>query len=312
MAVRICAIAVAFALGALGVGVAPAAASGVGPTADSISIMGVSGGDLGYIRQNETSFWVCANNVQDPAGVKTVTMNVSAIGKRYPGYDLTKVPMTRNWSKTSTCPGFAYAPGTTWGATWASNNPLPEGTYQYSVTMTDYLGNQTTQTGSVIVDNTPPKALDVQSTNGGATVGEAEQGDSITYSFSEPLQSFIAPPGGRSVVVHITDAGSNDVLSVWNPSNTHDEGYMGSVSLGGDYVPATTTFGATGTPSTIAQSPTDPTKVIVTLGTPSGPTNTVTGVHQMVWSTGTGAFDRAGNHEVAGTVYQSNPSGPAF
>ena len=48
-------------------------------------------------------------------------------------------------------------------------------------------------------------------------------------------------PGGRNVVVHIDNNGSNDVLSVWSAGNTHNDGYEGTVALGGDYVSTNTT-----------------------------------------------------------------------
>ena len=42
--------------------------------------------------------------------------------------------------------------------------------------------------GAVTIDNTAPKATDMQSAKGGTTVGLAEENDSITFTFSEPVE----------------------------------------------------------------------------------------------------------------------------
>jgi hypothetical protein len=307
------ALAAVLALAAMGVAAAPAAADDtVGPTADSLSITSFAGGDIGFIRQG-MRIYVCANNVVDggatPTGVKSVTMNISSFGLPYTGYDLTKMTMSNNPNKTGICRGSFNS----WEGDWPARKPLPEGPYSYSVTMTDFAGNATTMSDTGTMDNTPPKPKDVQTSNGGATVGKAEQGDSITFSFNEIMSRMLGDdaPTNRNVVVHIDNGGSNDVLSVWVEGNQRQDYYVGTVKLGGDYVSANRTFGATGTPSTIVRGSTPGTSV-VTLGTPSGSTNTVTGSHTMVWSPSPNAMDRPGNPLVVSTIIESGTGDPDF
>ena len=101
------------------------------------------------------------------------------------------------------------------------------------------------------------------------------------------------------------------MLSVWIEGNSRQDYYTGTVKLGGDYVSANRTFGATGTPSTIARGSTPGTNVI-TLGTPSGTTNKVTGSHTMVWTPSAYAMDRPGNPLVVSNITESGPGDPDF
>src|SRR5438874_1204300 len=79
------------------------------------------------------------------------------------------------------------------------------GTNTYSITCTDNASNAGTQSGfAVTVDNTAPTGTDVQTTNAsGGTVGRAELGDTITLTFSEPMDpnSVLAGWGGASTNV---------------------------------------------------------------------------------------------------------------
>ena len=307
------ALAAVLALAAAGVAAAPASADDlVGPTADSLSITSFAGGDIGFIRQG-ARIYVCANNVVDggdtPSGVKSVTMDISSFGLPYTGYDLTKMVMTNSAYKTGICRGTFN----NWEGDWPARKPLPEGPYSYSVTMTDFAGNSNTMSDTGIMDNTPPKPTDVQTSNGGTTVGKPEQGDSITLSFNEIMSRVLGDdaPTTHNVVVHIDNSGSNDVLSVWAEGNQHQDYYKGTVKLGGDYVSANRTFGATGTTSTLVRGSTPGTNVI-TLGTPSGTTNKVTGSHTMVWSPSANAMDRPGNPLVVSTITESGAGDPDF
>ena len=40
----------------------------------------------------------------------------------------------------------------------------------------------------MVVDNTAPSGTDVEAVNGGATVGKAEAGDVVSFTFSEPIE----------------------------------------------------------------------------------------------------------------------------
>ncbi len=70
-----------------------------------------------------------------------------------------------------------------------ATTPQAAGSKSFSITAADVAGNGGTTGGfSVIVDNTAPTGTDMQTTNVvGGTTGLAETGDTITLSFSEPM-----------------------------------------------------------------------------------------------------------------------------
>ena len=173
------------------------------------------------------------------------------------------------------------------------------GARAYTVRATDVVANASGSTAfTVEVDNTRPTASDVGTLNGAATAGKPEAGDSISFTFSEPmdpagiLSGWTGP--GASVVVRITDGGllGNDILTIRNAANSVDLP-LGRVDLGAPgYVPATQDFGSTGTPSMMTLSGNT---IVVQLGTPSGTAGSVLVAVNMTWTPSAGPFDRAGN-----------------
>jgi hypothetical protein len=270
-----------------------AAPDWVAPTAASSTIQKAEGGTPGYIRQGGAyRVYASVADAGNPAsGVASVTGNVSAI--------------TSGVGATALSSGSFTIAGQTYGyrsASLTAGAVLSAGAHTYSLTSADSSGNGRTQTGfSVVVDNTVPSASDVQSANkAGGIAGRPEIGDTITFSFSEPVDpnSVLAGWSGSatSVVVHIDNLifGNNDGLSVYNAVNTAVLPF-GSVNLErADYVSGDSTFGKTGTASTMVQSGN---AITITLGTIAGPPTTAGGTGTMVWSPSAAATDRAGNAE---------------
>jgi hypothetical protein len=184
-------------------------------------------------------------------------------------------------------------------ATLTANGTLAAGTYSYSLASKDLVGNSRTQSGyTVIVDNTVPTAADIQTAGkSGGIAGRPEIGDSVTYTFSEPIDphSILANWTGAatSVVVRMTNV-TGDPLTVYNPANT-TQLPLGSVAMGrNDYVNASATFGASGTASTMVQSGNS---ITITLGTASSGPTTAASNSTMIWTPSASAYDRAGNAE---------------
>ena len=265
-----------------------AAADWVAPSA-SASVIGKSqGGVPGYIRQGGT--YMVYANVSDsgaPAsGIAGVTANASAI--------------TTGQTAAVLSAGSFPIGGVTYGhrsGTLTAGASLAAGTYSYSLTSKDLASNSRTQSGyTVIVDNTAPTAADVQTANKtGGTAGRPELGDSITFTFSEPIDptSIIANWDGTatSVVVRVTNA-TGDPLTVYNAANA-TQLPLGSVNLGrNDYVTASATFGASGTASTMVLSGN---AITITFGTASAGPSTASTNGTMTWTPSASAYDRAGN-----------------
>lgn len=258
------------------------------PTVSSSVIAKTVGYTPGYIKQGGT-FYVYANisDGGNPAsGVSTATADVSAVTVAQTAVALA--------SGSFSVGGVSYNRRS---GSLTATAVLPAGTYAYSISMTDVAGNSRIQTGfSVEVDNTAPAASDIQTANGGSIVGRADIGDTITYTFSEPIDpnSILAGWTGASqnVVVRLNQVTGNDTVTIYNSANTTQLPF-GTVQLGrSDYTSSSRTFGATGTPSTMVMSGN---AITFTLGTQSGAASTAAGTGTMNWTPSTTAQDRAGN-----------------
>jgi len=244
----------------------------------------------GFIRQGGTYF-VYANVADAGAGcsasgIATVTANVSTI--------------TTGATAVALVAGSYSVGGVTYNyrsASTTANAALAAGAKAYSIFSTDNASNSQTQSGyNVTVDNTAPTATDVQTANGGATVGSPEAGDTLTLTYSEIVdpQSILAGWTGAAtnVVVRITNAGGGDLVTIRNAANSAQLP-LGSVDLTGtQYVTADRDFGATGTASSMVQSGAS---ITITLGTPSGSIGTQGPPKAMIWTPSATATDRAGN-----------------
>ena len=244
----------------------------------------------GYIRQGGT-YHVYANVADGgggctPSGISTVRTNVSTITTGQ-----TSVAVTAGSFSVG---GVAYGFRT---ASITANASLAAGTHTYSITSTDVLANAQTQTGfTVIVDNTRPTGADIQTANGGSIVGRPELGDSVTYTFSEPIdpQSVLAGWTGAStnVVARVIQNTGGDQLTIRNAANSAALPFGTANLIGTGYVTANRDFGATGTPSTMVQSGNS---ITVTFGTASGATTTQATAGVVSWPPTTTLTDRAGN-----------------
>lgn len=194
------------------------------------------------------------------------------------------------------------------GATWTTTaTTLTAGTYTVRVTQTDGEGNTGTATRTFTVDAGKPKPTMVSAVNGGAgAAGRLNQGDKITYTFSEPiaptsvLSSFTS--SSAAVIVRFYDDSSNygDSFTVLDASGQATVkldagsfwGIDGGVFTGRNYVTDTVSFAATMTRSADGRSFT------VVLGRPDFASRIVAGpaaAADMTWAPKTGPTDLAGN-----------------
>jgi hypothetical protein len=278
-----------------------AAPDWVAPTVSASVIAKSQGGVAGYIHQGG-SYNVYANATDGGApasGINAIGANVGTI--------------TNGQTAAALGSGSFTAGGVSYGfrsAVLTANAALAAGTYTYSLNSTDRAGNNRAQSGySVIVDNTAPSASDIQAANkAGNTAGKPELGDTITFTFSEPIDpsSILAGWSGAATNIGVRiNNGNPDALTVWNAANT-TQLPLGSVALGRtDYVSGAATFGATGTASTMVQSAA---AITLTLGTASSGPTTAASTGTMTWTPSASAFDWAGNAE---STTARNESGTA-
>jgi hypothetical protein len=265
------------------------------------SVVTSSGGFTpGYVRPGG-SYHVYAN-VADagvPAsGVASVTADMSALSTGQHAVPLSAGEFTAGGAS------YGYR-----SAALVADATLPDGQVSYALTAADVAGNSATLNGiTVTVDGTAPAGTDVQTANNGLLVGSPEAGDTITFTFSEPIDPYSVVTGWDGsptpVVVRITDGGllGSDMLTLRNAANTQQLP-LGTVNLGRPgYVTATRDFGASGAASQMVLSGN---QVIVTLGTPSGSVGVeLVGAH-MQWTPTSSLTDRAGNACGTGTVIES-------
>ena len=219
-----------------------------------------------------------------PAGVGTVTADVSAFSTG--GGAVAMV------AGSYTAQGVLYNYRS---AARTATTPMANGTRTYAFTMSDLAApaNAQTQTGfTVIIDNTGPAPVDMTSANkAGGVVGRAEQGDSVTYTWNQPIDPESLIPGWdggspTTVTVRIQNKGPNDQLKIEDAVGTILN--FGTVSLQQNYAQGTRTF--TGSSVTMLGN-----TVTIVLGTASGGVNTVTIPTPTTWQASTGAYDAAGN-----------------
>jgi hypothetical protein len=280
------------------------------PPTTSASVIGkTAGGTAGFIKQGGTyNVYANVTDVGNPGvGISTVTANVSTVTTGQTAVSLVAGSFTFG--------GVSYNYRTN---SLTANASLAANTYTYSITATDSGGRSaTTNSWSVVVDNTVPSASDIQAVNKtGGIAGRAETGDTITYTFSEPIDpnSILAGWTGTStnVVLRLNDGGvGNDTVTIFNAANS-SQLPLGSVSLARtDYTALATniTFGATGTASTMVVSGN---AITITLGTQSAAATTAGGNSTMVWTPSVTATDRAGNACSTATRNEANPNDKEF
>jgi hypothetical protein len=239
-----------------------------------------------------------ADSGNPPSGIDVETTDVSAITAGG-----TAIPLVAGAYSAG---GVSY----NYRSALLSAASLGAGTLSYSITSRDLLTHTRTQSGyPVVVDNTAPTATDIQTVNNGSTAGKAQQGDTITFTFSEQIDPYSILSGwtgsATNVVVRLQDGGctlvlcSDDSFRIFDAANTsalpfgtidlNAGNYTGGGLLGSQ---PDTLFGATGTPSTMAQFGST---ITITLGTPSGQPADTGSSTTMGWASSIVPYDAAGN-----------------
>ncbi len=275
----------------------------VAPDVTSAVVAKTPGYDASYLKQ-ASSYYVYANVAADtgnPAsGLATVRANTSAFDTGQ-----TSVAMTAGAYSVG---GVSYNYRS---AALSADTPLGAGSRSFTVTATDGASNADTFNGALDIDNSAPTASDVQTANGASIVGRPELNDTVTLTFSEPIdpQSVLAGWTGAQtdVTVRVNNGApaANDQLQIYNSANSAQLP-LGTINLGRtDYVGANRTFGATGTKAKMTRSGNS---ITVVLGTQSGAGTTAAANGTMAWTPAATPYDRAGN---SATTANANESGSA-
>lgn len=259
------------------------------PTVSAAAIVKSTGGTAGFLRQGGT-YYVYAN-ITDISAIASATANVTTV--------------TTGTTAAALTAGSYNAGGITYGwrsAQLTASSPLAAGAKAFSIAATDALAHAGTQPAfSVTIDNTAPAGSDIQTTNAG-TAGRAETGDTVVFTFNEPVDpnSILAGWNGSSTSVTLRinqqNGAMGDRLQVYDAADS-TQLPLGTTRLLGNYVTANVSFSG----STMVMSGST---ITVTLGTPPlGAAIVTAGAGgNMLWQTDAAVTDRAGNASAAGNV----------
>jgi Bacterial Ig domain len=242
----------------------------------------------------------------DPGAYLRGTVTLNATGTDG-GSGVLNVKIQRAPTGTSTWTDICTDASSPYSCSWVTTG-VTDGGYDLRAVATDNAGNVTNSTTLVnrVVDNTAPAAFDVQTTNGGATVGRPEANDTLTFTYTEQIlsTSILATWDGTAtaVTVHINNQGANDRLEIWNAANNAKLPLTNTfLALANNYVTADSTFAGT-----MVQSGAS---ITITLGALTGgtvQTDATTGL--IAWAPSATATDLAGN---ACSTTSVNESGAA-
>jgi hypothetical protein len=198
-----------------------------------------------------------------------------------------------------------------------------DGKHDFRAVITDKAGRTFTTapvTNRVVNNDTPAGDTSWRTADGGGTTGLAQQGDTVSYVYTEEMDPNTILSGwtgaSTNVTVRINNSTTNDIVQVWNATNT-TQANLGDIQLKGDYVTASAVFGGPGnttnsTMSATAQS--DGTyKITVTLGNKVSGTlqTTQSGTTAAIWTPVNTAKDLAGT-AASTTAKTSSTAGPQF
>ncbi|MGH9040361.1 MAG: hypothetical protein ACRDZ3_09025 [Acidimicrobiia bacterium] len=283
-----------------------AAPDWVAPEAGTTVIAKTTGYLAGFIKQGGT-YYVYANVTDSgnpPSGVATERADSTQLSAGASSTTLT----AGTWSVGGITSNYRS------GALGA-DAALAEGARTYALTSTDAAGNSRTQPGfTVTVDNTRPTATDIQAADHpGGTDGEAEPGETITFTFSEQIdpQSVVAGWTGAatSVSVRVIDGGCVLGLGlICHPDHVqiYDAANSAQLPLGDLELP---NGGYNGVllavvfrPSTMVQSGN---VITVTLGPLTSGDAKTGGSGQTTWTPSTTPYDAAGNLALGNAANES-------
>jgi chitinase len=177
---------------------------------------------------------------------------------------------------------------------------VPDGAYQVRVITTDNAGVSTTgSTYQIVVDNQTPAGSAIAATNGSGTAGRIDSGDTVQFTWTEPM----AP---ASILTNWTGTSQAITVNVKNNGNNDEMYFTGlnlvlsatDLKLGGNFVSGDAQFAAT-----MAQSAGT---VTVTLGARTGGGVSTVASSTMTWCPSANATDLAGKASATTTVTETS------
>jgi len=244
-------------------------------------------------------------SMTDPGAYLTGTVTLAATANSTAG--VTSVRIQRAPSGTTTWTDVCTDTTAPYTCDW-NTTTVTDGLYDFRAILVDGTGKVTTSTTVTArrVDNSPLRGLDIQTANGGATPGKIENGDTVTFTYSDQVNLATVTSGWNgsalAVTLRVRDGGllglgnKGDTLDIQRVGGTVN---LGSVNLKEDYVKTgkTVVFNATMTATTATVNGAPVTVVTIQLGTlaSGGGIRTVSTLQTMAWSPTSLVTDLYGN-----------------
>lgn len=265
---------------------------------------------------------ISAVSVEDPGAYLTGTVSINASASAVSG--VISVKIQRAPTGTTTWTDLCTDTTSPYSCSW-NTTTVADGAYDLRAILVDGAGKTTTSTtvSSRTVDNSVVRGVDIQAVNGTGTAGRLDNGDKVTYTYSEQVNpaTILAGWNGTSTAVTLRLRDGN-LLSLGNKGDTVDVQKSGtSVGLGSfvlnqDFIKSgkTSTFNATMTATTTTVSGVTRTVVTVQLGTPVSTSGlkTVSMAGAMRWTPSAAATDLSGNKCSTAPVTESGTSDRDF
>jgi hypothetical protein len=188
---------------------------------------------------------------------------------------------------------------------------ITEQAYDLRALVTDNAGRTATSVVASRTVNHAPYGTDIQATNGGATAGKLETGDTLRLTYSEAMAPASILSGwtgaSQAIRVYVNDGGTIDTMDFRNSAGATRLNLTGSatdLSLGADFVSTATIFNATMSMSG--------TVVTVTLGTRISGTLKTAAAGKLTWMPSALSTDTAGIAALTTLVNESGTSDRDF
>ncbi len=218
---------------------------------------------------------VSSISVDDPGAYLSGTVTIAA--SAYSSAGIASVVIQRAPSGSTTWADLCTDAATPYSCSWATTT-VPDGLYDLRAVLTDTRG--ATTTSAVVtgrrVDNSPLRALDVQTVNGGPSAGKLDAGDQLTYTWSSTINLATVSAGWDGSAIPVTlRLRDGNLLGLGNKGDSVDvlrngaAVNLGSVNLRQEYAKSgkTITFNATMTATTATANGVPATTVTIVLGT---------------------------------------------
>lgn len=260
---------------------------------------------------------VASVSVADPGAYLGGTVQVSAAA--YSPSGVVSVRIQRAVAGTTTWTDLCTDTTAPYSCSWDTTT-VPGGSYDLRAVLLDRAGRTTTSATVAArrVDNSPLRALDVQTLQGGQTLGRIERGDSLLLTYSGAVRTATITPDWTGSAIGVTvRVRDGNLLGRGNRGDTLDvlrngsPVELGSVDLREDYVKSSRTvqFAATMTAATVTVDGVPVTRVTIVLGsqTSGASVRTSSTATSMVWTPSTAVLDLAGRQAAATPVTESGP-----